>query len=87
VDDLSEPADHYKYRPFEHRAFGQVDQIMAEPFPVADTHRQTRIARPDQAEPRPPPFRRHQPHRPDDTWIDPDAFEGGMQFLQLDLPV
>jgi len=76
--DLPEPADQREHRRFEHRAFAQVDQIMAEPLTVADTHRQTRIAWPGEAQARPPPFRRYEPQQPDHTWIDPDPFEGGM---------
>jgi hypothetical protein len=43
-----------------------------------------RIARPADPEPRPAPFRRNEPHRPDDTGIDPDPFEGRMQHPELD---
>jgi len=76
-----------EYRRFEHRAFSEVDQIMAEPFTVPDPRGETRIARPADSEPRPTPFRRDEPHRPDNVGTDPDPFEGGIQSLQLDPPV
>jgi hypothetical protein len=85
--DLPEPLGEREEYRFEHRAFAQVHEVVAEPFTVPDPRRGTRIARPADPEPHPPPFRRNESHRRDDTWIDPHPFEGGLQFLRLDPPV
>jgi hypothetical protein len=85
--DLPEPLDEREEYRFEHRAFAQVDEVVAEPFTIPDSFRETGIARPADPEPRPAPFRRNEPHRPDDTWIDPNPFKGGIQSLRLDPPV
>ena len=60
---------------------------MAESFAITDARRQTRIARPGEAQARPPPFRRHEPHRADNTGIDPDPFECRTQRTELKPPV
>src|SRR5205085_5217303 len=76
-----------EYLRFEHRAFPQIDQTVVKSFTVPDPRRETRIVRPADPEARPPPFRRHQPHRRDDAAVDPDPFESGMQPLEFDPPV
>ena len=61
----------------------QVDEVVAEPFTVADSRLETGIFRPADPEARPPPLRRHEPQGRDDAGVDPDARESCMQRREL----
>jgi hypothetical protein len=76
-----------KKRRLEHRAFTEIDKIVAEPFPVPNLSRLSRVTRPLQAEPRPPPRWRDYSKRPDNSAINADPFEGSKQSCELDRAV